>query len=57
MIPTLDPEPEAEYLVYCRSGNLAGHAITPIEQAGFTHLTNLDSLKQAAQATGVAITR
>ena len=54
-IPTLDPE--AEYLVYCRSGNRAGQAITLMEQAGFTNLTNLGSLEQAAQATGVAIIR
>ena len=54
-IPSLDPE--AEYLVYCRSGNRAGQAITLMEQAGFTNLTNLGSLEQAAQATGVAIIR
>ena len=52
-IPNLDPE--AEYLVYCRSGNRAGQAIALMEQAGFTNVTNLGSLEQAAQATGIAI--
>lgn len=52
-IPSLDPE--AEYLVYCRSGNRAGQAIALMEQAGFTNVTNLGSLEQAAQATGIAV--
>lgn len=54
-IPTLDPQ--AEYLVYCRSGNRAGQAIALMEQAGFTNVTNLGSLEQAAQATDIAIVR
>ena len=54
-IPTLDPD--AEYLVYCRSGNRAGQAIALMEQAGFTNVTNLGSLEQAAQVTGIAIVR
>lgn len=54
-IPSLDPE--AEYLVYCRSGNRAGQAIALMEQAGFTNVTNLGSLEQAAQVTGIAIVR
>lgn len=52
-IPTLDPE--AEYLIYCRSGNRAGQAISLLEQAGFTNLTNLGSLEEAASATGLSI--
>lgn len=52
-IPDLDPS--AEYLVYCRSGNRSGQAIALMEQAGFTDLTNLGSLEQAAQATGLPI--
>lgn len=54
-LPTLDPE--AEYLVYCRSGNRSGQAIALMQQAGFTNLTNLGSLEQAAQATGLDIVR
>ncbi|KAM9863712.1 rhodanese-like domain-containing protein [Leucobacter sp. BZR 635] len=52
-ILTLDPE--AEYLVYCRSGNRSGQAIELMAAAGFTNLTNLGSLEQAASATGIAV--
>ena len=52
-IPTLDPN--AEYLVYCRSGNRAGQAIDLLEDAGFTDLTNLGSLEDAAAATGLPV--
>lgn len=54
-LPSLDPE--AEYLVYCRSGNRSGQAIKLMEQAGFTNLTNLGSLEQAAQKTGLPIVK
>lgn len=50
-LPTLDPE--AEYVVYCRSGNRSGQAISLMEQAGFENLTNLGSLEEAAAATGL----
>ena len=52
-LPTLDPE--AEYLVYCRSGNRAGQAVDMMKQAGITNATNLGSLEQAQGATGIAI--
>lgn len=52
-IPSLDPD--AEYLIYCRSGNRSGQAIAQMEQAGFTNLTNLGSLEQAAAATGLPV--
>ena len=54
-LPALDPH--AEYLVYCRSGNRSGQAIELMTAAGFTRLTNLGSLEQAAEATGIAIVR
>lgn len=53
-LPDLDPG--AEYLVYCRSGNRSGQAIALMEQTGFTNLTNLGSLEQAAGATKLPIT-
>lgn len=52
-IPSLDPD--AEYLIYCRSGSRAGQAIALMEKAGFTNLTNLGSLEQAAEVTGLTI--
>ncbi|WP_396668475.1 rhodanese-like domain-containing protein [Microbacterium sp. R86528] len=54
-IPTLDPD--AEYLVYCRTGNRAGQAIALMEEAGFSDLTNLGSLEEAAQTTSIEIVR
>ncbi|MGK0740611.1 rhodanese-like domain-containing protein [Leucobacter sp. Z1108] len=54
-IPTLDPN--AEYLLYCRSGNRSGQAVALMEQAEFTNLTNLGSLEEAAQATQIAVVR
>ncbi len=53
-IPNLDPD--AEYLVYCRSGNRSGQAIALMERAGFANVTNLGSLEQAAATTGLSIT-
>lgn len=52
-LPDLDPE--AAYLIYCRSGNRAGAAIDLMKQAGFTDLRNLGSLEDAANATGLPI--
>lgn len=54
-IPNLDPD--LEYLIYCRSGNRSGQAIALMERAGFTNLTNLGSLEQAAQGTGLPIVK
>ncbi|WP_051137757.1 rhodanese-like domain-containing protein [Leucobacter chironomi] len=52
-IPALDPD--ADYLVYCRSGNRSGQAVALMEQAGFTSVTNLGSVEQASAATGLPI--
>ncbi|MGZ0711102.1 rhodanese-like domain-containing protein (plasmid) [Coraliomargarita sp. W4R53] len=54
-LPTLDPD--AEYVVYCRSGNRAGQAIALMDEAGFSDLTNLGSLEEAAAATSIEIVR
>lgn len=54
-IPSLDPT--AEYFVYCRSGNRSGQAVALMEKAGFTNVTNLGSLEQAAAATGISVVR
>ena len=52
-LSTLDPD--AEYLVYCRSGNRSGQAIALMQAEGFEKVTNLGSLEQAASATGLPI--
>ncbi len=48
-------DPDANYVLYCRSGNRAGVAASQMSQAGFAHVTNAGSLEQAAAATGLAI--
>lgn len=53
VLPKLDPH--AEYLLYCRSGNRSGQATKLMEDAGFTNVTNLGSLEQAAEATQLPI--
>lgn len=52
-LPNLDPE--AEYFVYCRSGNRSGQAMAMMQQAGIDNVTNLGSREEAAAATGIAI--
>lgn len=47
--------PDSEYLVYCRSGNRSGQAVAMMKDAGFTDVTNLGSVEEAAEATGVPI--
>jgi rhodanese-related sulfurtransferase len=46
----------ANYVIYCRSGNRAGQAVTYMTDAGFTgKLTNAGGVSDAANATGLAI--
>lgn len=52
-IPELDPA--AEYLLYCKSGGRSAHATAMLRSAGIDHATNLGSLEDAAEATGIAI--
>lgn len=54
-LETLDPQ--GEYFVYCRSGNRSGQAVAIMEDAGFTNVTDLGSIENAAKATGLEITR
>ena len=48
-------DPDAEYVVYCRSGNRSSQAVAMMEDAGFTNVSDLGSLESAAKATGVEI--
>ena len=53
-ISTLDPA--ADYVIYCRSGNRAGQAISYMQSNGFTGtLTNGGGLADASSLTGIAI--
>ncbi|RGE18554.1 rhodanese-like domain-containing protein [Leucobacter sp. wl10] len=53
VIPHLDPD--AEYLLYCRSGNRSGQAMALMRRAGIMNVSNLGSREQAAEATGLPI--
>lgn len=52
-LPQLSPD--TEYFVYCRSGNRSGQAKKLMEDAGFTDVTNLGSVEEAAEATEIPI--
>lgn len=54
-LPSLDPDDE--YLVYCRSGNRSAQAVQLMVDAGFSDVTDLGSLGDAAGATGIAIVK
>lgn len=54
-LPDLDPDDE--YLVYCRSGNRSARAVEMMEDAGFSDVTDLGSVDEAADATGIAVVR
>jgi rhodanese-related sulfurtransferase len=49
-------DPGATYLLYCRSGSRSGIAAEMMRQAGFTDVTNLGSVQEAADALGTVIT-
>lgn len=48
-------DPTATYVVYCRSGNRSAQAIERMKAVGFTTLTDLGSLQNASDETGIAI--
>ena len=46
----------ANYVIYCRSGNRAGQAVTYMQDNGFTGtLTNAGSVDEASSATGISV--
>ncbi len=52
-LATLDPN--ATYLVYCRSGSRAAAAGDTMKSMGIDNVTNLGSVNDAASATGLAV--
>lgn len=52
-LPSLDPN--ANYVVYCRSGRRSAVAADLMKENGFTQIADLGSLEDAADATGFAI--
>ena len=50
-------DPTGTYVLYCRSGNRAGKALSQMQTLGFTNVTNAGGLADAAAATGLAIVK
>lgn len=55
VLPTLDPD--AEYAVYCKSGNRSGQAVAMMDEAGFDNVIDLGSIDNAAQVTQIEVVR
>lgn len=45
------------YVVYCKSGNRAGQAVTAMQAIGIKNVTNAGSLESAAKSTGLAVVK
>ncbi|MFM8506341.1 MAG: hypothetical protein ACKOBR_01395 [Actinomycetota bacterium] len=41
--------------MYCRSGNRSAQAVTRMREAGIVNITDLGSLENASDKTGVAV--
>lgn len=52
-LPSLDPD--ADYAVYCKSGNRSGQAVAMMTNAGFTNVLDLGSIDNAAKVTQIEI--
>ena len=50
-------DPSGSYIIYCRSGNRSAQAVERLKAAGFTNLTDLGSLENASEETGIAIVK
>ena len=48
---------EASYSVYCRSGRRSAIAVEMMKKAGFTNVTDLGGIEEAAQALALPITK
>lgn len=48
-------DPQADYIIYCRSGNRSAVAVDILESAGFTSLIDLGSMENASDETGIPI--
>lgn len=52
-LPSMDKD--AAYSVYCRSGRRSAIAVELMKQAGFTNVTDLGGIEEAAQALALPI--
>jgi rhodanese-related sulfurtransferase len=49
-------DPDADYVVYCRTGRRSALAASQMEAIGLT-VTDLGSIEEAERATGIAVVR
>ncbi|WP_405216690.1 rhodanese-like domain-containing protein [Agrococcus sp. Ld7] len=52
-----DLDPAVPYFVHCRSGSRSAVAVAMMRDAGFADVTDLGSLEQASEATGLPVER
>ena len=50
-------DPSTQYFVYCRTGNRSATAAALMVDAGFTDVTDLGGVEDAAASTGIAVVR
>lgn len=48
-------DPDADYVVYCQSGNRSARAVAQMEDAGFTAVQDAGGISAASSATGLPI--
>jgi len=48
-------DPDADYFIYCRSGNRSGQAIVQMSNMGFSSMTNGGSVSNASSLTGIPV--
>jgi phage shock protein E len=46
---------DGNYIIYCKSGNRAGQALSAMTAMGFTSMVNAGSVADASSATGLSI--
>ena len=48
------PDKESEIQLYCRSGGRAGKAMSALQQAGYTNVSNAGGIDQARRKRGIS---
>ena len=55
LVAALALDPDADYFIYCRSGNRSGQAIVQMSNMGFSSMTNGGSVSNASSLTGIPV--
>lgn len=48
-------DPNADYFIYCRSGNRSGQAMSQMSTMGFTSMINGGSVEEASNYSGIPV--